>query len=278
MGRLRLTLACGEYELTRPLISGEIQPDGIEFVPLTMKSPERHWRMIRHLEFDVCEFSLAQFFMVKAQGYLLPEFPSSPSKVPSWLYLHQHESRNQGTKDLEGKRVGQRIVQNTAACGCGNPSALLRRFPEGNRVDQPGRRNAAAAARAWVRNQESPSGTTSTTCCQGRFGSGHLPDHLPSFQKGNPAVGRLFPEVKKEEMKYYQDTGIFPIMHTVVIKQSLLDQYPWAARSLYHAFLKAKEICYRRMEDPRKIASHGWKSFRRAETRHGQGSVCLWIG
>ena len=80
------------------------------------------------------------------------------------------------------------------------------------------------------------------------------PNILPSFSRGDRAVKCLFSDPKKEEIRYYRDTGIFPIMHTVVIKQGVVDQFPWVAKNLQDAFQKAKEMCYRRMEDPRKIA------------------------
>ena len=48
MSELKLTLACGDYDFLRPLINGEIQPQGIELNVLTMPSPERHGRMLRH--------------------------------------------------------------------------------------------------------------------------------------------------------------------------------------------------------------------------------------
>jgi 4,5-dihydroxyphthalate decarboxylase len=257
MGRLQVTLACGEYELTRPLITGEIQPDGIEFIPLTMKSPERHWRMIRHQEFDVCEFSLAQFFMVKAQELPLAGIPVFPHRRFRHGYVFINTKAGiRGPKDLEGKRVGQRIFQNTAALWMRGIlehyyGVSLKAIQWINQDEEP----LPLQAGDGLKIQRVPSGDNlDDMLVRGDVEAVIYPDHLPSFQKRNPAVGRLFPDVKNEEMKYYQDTGIFPIMHTVVIKQSLLDRYPWAARSLYHAFLEAKEICYRRMEDPRKIA------------------------
>ena len=45
MSKLKLTLACGDYDFLRPLINAEIQPQGIELNVLTMPSPERHGRM-----------------------------------------------------------------------------------------------------------------------------------------------------------------------------------------------------------------------------------------
>jgi 4,5-dihydroxyphthalate decarboxylase len=255
MGRLRLTLACGDYELTRPLISGEIQPDGIELISLTMKSPERHWRMIRNQEFDVCEFSLAQFFMVKAQGLPLAGIPVFPHRRFRHGYIFINTRAGiKGPKGLEGKRVGQRIFQNTAALWM---RGILQHYYA-----------VSLKGIQWINQDEeplqirsdlqikrvTPGSNLDDLLVKGEIEACIYPEILPSFRKGNPAVGRLFPEVKKEEMKYYQDTGIFPIMHAVVIKQSLVEQYPWVARSLYNAFLEAKGICYRRMEDPRKIA------------------------
>jgi 4,5-dihydroxyphthalate decarboxylase len=64
----------------------------------------------------------------------------------------------------------------------------------------------------------------------------------------------LFPDPKAAALDYYKKSGIFPIMHTVVIKNQILDDNPWAAVSLMQAFQKAKEVCYERMRDPRSFA------------------------
>src|SRR5207248_6722892 len=49
-------------------------------------------------------------------------------------------------------------------------------------------------------------------------------------------------------------TGIFPIMHTVVVRDEVLRQFPWAAVSMLRAFRESKEHCYRRLSDPRQTA------------------------
>ena len=68
-------------------------------------------------------------------------------------------------------------------------------------------------------------------------------------------------------MRYFKDTGFFPIMHTVVIKQAVVDEFPWVAKSLQTAFQQAKDICFRRMEDPRKVSLawfiHHWEDQKR---------------
>ena len=66
MAKLKLTVACGDYEIVRALSDGTVQADGIELVMLTgMGSRERHWRMARKTEFDVCEINIGGYYMAR---------------------------------------------------------------------------------------------------------------------------------------------------------------------------------------------------------------------
>src|SRR3979490_3478430 len=79
-GKLKLTVACGDYEIVRALKEGAVQADGIELVMLTgMGSKERHWRMARKAEFDVCEVNVGGYFMSRDRGEALTPIP---------VYLH----------------------------------------------------------------------------------------------------------------------------------------------------------------------------------------------
>jgi 4,5-dihydroxyphthalate decarboxylase len=80
------------------------------------------------------------------------------------------------------------------------------------------------------------------------------PEVLPSIRTGSPKVALLFSDPKAAEIDYYKKSGIFPIMHTVVIKNQILEKNPWTAVSLVQAFQQAKEVCYERMKDPRSFA------------------------
>ena len=67
----------------------------------------------------------------------------------------------------------------------------------------------------------------------------------PSSFGRNPNIQRLFPNVREAERAYYRKTGIFPIMHTVVIRESVYRENPWVAGSMFRAFEESKELCLR---------------------------------
>src|SRR5258707_6441958 len=71
-GKVKLTVACGDYEIVRALKEGEVEADGLDLVILTDMGPrERHWRMARKAEFDVCEANVGAYFMERDQGAAL---------------------------------------------------------------------------------------------------------------------------------------------------------------------------------------------------------------
>jgi 4,5-dihydroxyphthalate decarboxylase len=67
------------------------------------------------------------------------------------------------------------------------------------------------------------------------------------FVKGHPDVVRLFPDYLAMEEQYYARTKVWPIMHVIAIKRSILDRHPWVAGSLYNAFNASKNRALDRM-------------------------------
>jgi 4,5-dihydroxyphthalate decarboxylase len=63
------------------------------------------------------------------------------------------------------------------------------------------------------------------------------------FLRGAPNVARLFPDYPATEEAYFRKTNIFPIMHAIGIRRSLVEKHPWLAVSVYKAFVRAKELC-----------------------------------
>jgi len=81
--RLRLTVACGDYEIVRALKEGAVKADGLDLVMLTGMGPrERHWRMARKAEFDVCEANVGAYFMERDHGI--------PLTAPKQIMIDSH--------------------------------------------------------------------------------------------------------------------------------------------------------------------------------------------
>src|SRR6202046_354750 len=106
-GKLRLPVAGGDYEIVRALKEGTVTADGLDLVMLTgMGSKERHWRMARNHEFDICEVNVGAYFMSRDRGQALAAIP---------VFLHRRFRHgfvfvNAGAgirdpKDLVGKTI-----------------------------------------------------------------------------------------------------------------------------------------------------------------------------
>jgi 4,5-dihydroxyphthalate decarboxylase len=257
MAKLRLTLACGDYDLTRALLDGKVEPDGIELIALSMPSPERHWRMISNKEFDVCEFSMCQYLASKAKGEPLIAIPVFPHRRFRHSYIFVNAAAGiKCPKDLEGKRVGLRSFQNTAGLWI---RGMLQHYykvslPKITWITQNAEPVTGASHTRLPSAQVAPGDNIDSMLVRGELAAAIYPDILPSFAEGNKAVKLLFDDPMREEIQYFKNTGFFPIMHTVVIKQAVVEAYPWIAKSLQNAFQKAKDICYHRTEDPRKVS------------------------
>lgn len=68
-----------------------------------------------------------------------------------------------------------------------------------------------------------------------------------AFVKGDPKISRLFSDSRKVEQDYYAKTGIFPIMHSVAVRKTLLDKDPGLAESLFKAYSASKTMNYNYM-------------------------------
>ena len=90
--------------------------------------------------------------------------------------------------------------------------------------------------------QEAPEGKTLNQLMKDGEIDGLIGPRPPGDFYSNSNYGRLFPDTFGEVAKYYNDTQIFPIMHVLGIKKTLVEQYPWLPASLYKAFEQAREI------------------------------------
>ena len=254
MAKLNLTLACGAYDLLRPLIEGVAAPAGIDLNVLTMASPERHGRMLRHEEFDVCELSLVAYLVALDQGRTFRAIPVFPHR--RFRHGYMVKRMNCGVEkpaDLNGKRVGLDTLQNSA--GLWMRGILQDHYSVDLKTVEwwcQEEEDVPFEPAKWMKVRRVPKGKNiDQMLVDGELEAALYPETLPSIKKGSPKVALLFPDAKAAEVDYYEKSGIYPIMHTVVVKQEILEKNPWVARSLQQAFQRSKEICYERMKDPR---------------------------
>lgn len=257
MSRIKLSLACGYYDLLRPLIEGAVTPAGIDLNILTMASPERHGRMLRHEEFDVCELSLVSYLVARDQGRRFTAIPVFPHR--RFRHGYMVKRMNCGIDkpaDLNGKRVGLDTLQNSA--GLWMRGILQDHYGVDLRSVEwwcQEEEDVAFEPAEWMRVRRVSEGMNiDQMLLRDELEGALYPETLPSVRDHSSKVGLLFPNPKDAEADYYKKSGIFPIMHAVVIKDAILERDPWIAVSLLEAFQKSKEMCYERMEDPRNFA------------------------
>lgn len=248
---VQCTIACGMYDRTAALQSGQVRAEGLDLTYLCLAVEETFWRQLRYQEFDAAEMSLSSYLMAKDRGtpdlVAIPVFPSRFFRH-SCVFINR-DSGIKEPKDLVGKRVGVPEYQMTAALWIrgilqdeyGVRPADCHWFTGG--AEAPGREEKLPLKVAGVTIERiGPEQTLSRMLLDGEIDamvSARIPSSL-SHPSGR--VGRIFGDYQATEEAYYSQTGIFPIMHTVVMTRSFYDRYPWAARSLYKAFSEAKRL------------------------------------
>jgi 4,5-dihydroxyphthalate decarboxylase len=255
--KLRLTVACGDYEIVRALKEGAVKADGLELVVLTGMGPrERHWRMARKAEFDVCEGNVGAYFMERDHGAPLIAIP---------VFLHRRfrhgflfvnaKAGIREPKDLIGKKVGGTNFQPAS-------NIWMRGILEDD-YGLPHRQVTWVVERsedvAFTPPQDlriemiAPGKKLDEMLAEGEIPAMLSPDLPKLFLKGDPRIVRMFPNYKEIELAYFHRTGIFPIMHVTTIKQEIVDKYPWVPTNLVKAFEAAKALAYRRIANPRVV-------------------------
>lgn len=257
MGRLALTLSCGDYDLTRGLIEGTTAMEGVDLTVIPIPSPERHWRMTRHLEFDICELSMSSYLIGHSRGAPYLAVPAFPHRRFRHGYIYCNpEAGVRTVRDLDGASIGLRSFQTTAGVWArgilqheyGVDLASIEWVAQDDE-DLP------LSANFRLRLRRAPAAeTVDDMLVRGSLGAVIYPDPLPSFAAGHPNVRRLFEDYKAEEIRYYKKTGLFPIMHTVVLRRDLIDRHPWLPRSVLKAFEASRRRAFEALTNPRRVS------------------------
>ena len=250
MSQLRLTVACDNYDRTLALRTGEVRPDGIDINYLCLPVEETFHRMVKYREFDVAELSLSSYVLTldtKDRPFVaIPVFPSRSFRHGG-IYINT-DAGIHTAGDLVGKVVGVPEYQLTApvwirgilAEHYGVPVDSVHYRTGG--LHDPGRSEKIALSLPdSVDIAAIPTDRTlSDMLVRGEIDALYAPRTPRPLMEGRPEVARLFNDFAAEEAKYFQKTGIFPIMHVIAIRRDGYETHRWVARSLYEAFEKAR--------------------------------------
>jgi 4,5-dihydroxyphthalate decarboxylase len=249
MAKATLTLACAEYDRTRTLIDGRVRSDSFDLDIRAMRPREAFQRMLDDGEFDACEMSLASHAILKAKGDT--RFVGIPAML-SKMFRHNGMYIRSGAgiqtpQDLVGKRVGTNRYNST---GLTYMRGLLQ---DEYRVPSGAIRWCIGPLNDPNEKPQMPSGATAYDATrkgatlEAMLESGEIDaifsNDMPRlFLNGSKQIARLFLNFKDVERDYYRRTGIFPVMHILVLREDVHRAYPNAAISLYRAFCGAKDI------------------------------------
>lgn len=266
MNKLKLSLAVCDYDRTKALLDGRVGVEGCEINPVVIEPEEAFHRAFRDQDFDITEISLSSHTMTTARGdnpYV--GIPAFVSRVFRHSGIYIRTDRGITTpKDLIGRTIGIPEYQITANVWI--RGLLQEEFgvtPESidwrrGGTEQPGRKERAPIVLPEnIRIQQIPDDRSLSQMLELGELDAVFSARAPScLSRGAPNVGRLFPDFRSVEQDYYRRTGLFPIMHMIGIRRSLVEEHPWLPVSVYKAFLKAKDICTQQIGDIGQLWSH----------------------
>ena len=230
----RLILACDAPELAL-LKVGTFSMGDLEFEVRRVHPRERHKQMAQSLAFDICEFSLVDYLHGFEEGLPFTAIPTFPHRI----FRHRDIWVSTGAgikepKDLSGKRVGIQSWTNSASVWqrgllTHDYGVDLRSIEWVSEAPVSGGRGGPE----WARIHQAPQGRTLDQL----LASGEIdalliprPPEVPADQMAR--IGRLFPDYVVAEQEYRARTGVFPIMHVMVLKNEVLASHPGIARTV----------------------------------------------
>ncbi|MGF6408566.1 4,5-dihydroxyphthalate decarboxylase [Paraburkholderia tuberum] len=268
MSKLKLTLGCWDYDRTRPLMDGTVAIEGVDLNYLNMPVEETFFRMLRHREFDVAEMSLSSYTVSLGKDRPFVAIPVFPSRYfrHSCIYVNANSGIREA-KDLIGKRVGTPEFQMTAPVWIRGTLAEYYGVPVDSVTyvtggeEEPGRPEKIKLDLPSNIKIESigATQTLSRMLLEGEIDALHTARTPSTFLTHPDRVKRLFPDYGELERDYFRKTGIFPIMHTIVIRREIYEANRWLAQSLFKAFAQAQRTAYENLRETAALkVMHPW--------------------
>ncbi|HEY2917627.1 MAG TPA: ABC transporter substrate-binding protein [Candidatus Binatia bacterium] len=256
MADTRLTLSCGDYDRTRPLIDGKIPTPGLDLTVISLPSAERHTRFVTKMEFDVCELQVAQYLGLKSRGAPITAIPVFPHRrFNHSCVMVRVDSDIERPEDLRGRRVGIHAHFNPIALWV--RGLLQHEFAVAPNtihwISDSAEHVPGWTPPQWLKIEAAPAGRKmQDLLAAGELDAQILSDSGADVLAINTVVRRLWPNYREVEADYFRRTGIFPIRHLVVVKDDVLERDPEAPTNLVRAFEAAKQHAYRYWSDHRR--------------------------
>lgn len=254
-----LTLAIGDYVHTRELSAGRIRAEGIDLTVLNYPFEQVGLRFAALREWEISEYSMANYCSQVARPepapmIALPVFPSRAFRH-SAIFIHK-DSDIREPAQLAGRRIGLPLWSQTAtvyvrgylAHDVGIPLSSIDWVQAG--VEEPGRKELVKLKLPPGLKITSVPDRTLTQMLLDREIDAIITARPPSlFLKGDTAIRRLFPDYQAEEESYFRRSGIFPIMHVMVVRRDAYERNRWIMRNLMEAFEASKQAVLPRLCD-----------------------------
>jgi 4,5-dihydroxyphthalate decarboxylase len=254
-----ITMACGSYDRTSAIREGRVKVEGCSVTYLPLYPEEIFHRTFHNQEFDVAEISFSSYIRTLADGsapYIgIPAFLSRIFRH-SGIYVRA-DSGIEKPEDLRGRRIGLPEYQITAVVWM--RGMLQHEYgvsPNEIHWRQGGQEQAGRKERTPLKPipgidlQAIPEDQTLVGMLEAGKLDALFTARAPStFLARKPHIRRLFPNNRAVEQAYYKKTGMFPIMHLVGVRKSLVERYPWMPASLFKAFNEAKALAMTDLHD-----------------------------
>ena len=256
---INLTMAISDYAHTRDLVTGRVTPEGIKLNILSYPFEQVGLRFAMNKEFDISEFSFAGYCAHVANGGMqdmvgIPIFPSRVFRQSGFFVNCDAGIKTVG--DLKGKRIGIPQWSQTATVyargylqhHAGVPLDSVEWVRAG--VNSPGRKESVELnLPKSIKLKSLPAHTLSDMLVSGEIDAVISARTPNCFIDKNPMVRRLFDDPMQAERDYFNQSGIFPIMHVIVVRRDIYDANRWILHNLMEAFEKAKQNALNRLYD-----------------------------
>jgi 4,5-dihydroxyphthalate decarboxylase len=244
-GTTVLKTAVATYAHTKALKDGSVTAPGVKLEHVEVSPIVAAFRrMVRTLEFDLSEMAITTYLTAKAYGkaftalpvFVMRQFHHTP-------IVYNVKSGVKSPRDLEGKKVGVRAY--TVTTGVWARGILATEY--GVDLDKVTwvvvDEEHVQEYRKPANVQERPGANLGEMLVKGELAAA-----IGAGSVESPDVMPLFVHPREAEAAWYRKTGIYPVNHTVVVKDSLLQSDPTLAPRLFGAFKEAKAVFLKQLD------------------------------